>query len=108
MSNNNTDSAPSNTVKLPISRYRVSGRRVMVIYARDLADTCHLSWSTVTELVRKSKLRNPSDYLYDSEKEDFILTLSAAQAVTVIADTTRSWDVHHAISDVIQHIKRRK
>ena len=94
--------------KLPISRYRIDGKRVMVLYAHDLATTCLLSWSTITELLRSSQLRKSQDYLYDPEKEDFVLSLAAAQAIAVMANTDNSWRTHHKISDFIRQIKRRK
>tara|TARA_R110002020_G_scaffold474773_2_gene707337 strand:- start:3513 stop:3845 length:333 start_codon:yes stop_codon:yes gene_type:complete len=89
--------------KLPIKRYMLAGRRRrVVIYTKDLANISNLSESTINTLHKKSQLRKGQDWAFNPDKSDFVLSLSSAQAIMVMADTDKSWDIHHRISDFIQ------
>lgn len=88
--------------KLPIKRYMLAGSRRVVIYTKDLANISNLSESKINTLHKKSQLRKSQDWAFNPDKSDFVLSLSSAQAIMVIADTDKSWEIHHRISDFIQ------
>ena len=92
----------SDAKKLPIKRYRIAGRRRVVIYNKDLAAISNLSESKINTLHKESQLRKVQDWAFNPDKSDFALSLSSAQAIMVMADTDRAWDIHHRISDFIQ------
>lgn len=92
----------SEAKKLPIKRYMLAGRRRVVIYNKDLANISKLSESKINTLHKKSQLRKGQDWAFNPDKSDFVLSLSSAQAIMVIADTDKSWEIHHRISDFIQ------
>lgn len=88
--------------KLPIKRYMLADRRRIVIYATDLSTISHLPISKINTLHKKSQLRKGQDWVFNPDKSDFALSLSSAQAIMVMADTDKSWDIHQRISDFIQ------
>lgn len=92
----------SEAEQLPIKRYVIAGRRRMAIYNKDLANISNLSESTINTLHKKSQLRKGQDWAFNPDKSDFVLSLSSVQAIMVMADTDKSWDIHHRISDFIQ------
>ncbi|CAM3414703.1 hypothetical protein GCM10016272_01480 [Psychrobacter glaciei] len=92
----------SEVKKLPIKRYMLAGRRRVVLYNKDLANISNLSESKINTLHKKSQLRKGQDWVFNPDKSDFVLSLSSAQAIMVIADTDKSWEIHHRISDFIQ------
>lgn len=92
----------SDTGKLPIKRYKIASRRRIVIYTKDLAAISNLTESKLNTLHKKSQLRKGQDWEFNPDKSDFALSLSSAQAIMVMADTDKSWDIHHRISDFIQ------
>lgn len=93
--------------KLPISRAQLAGKRRIVIYIGDLANYSGLAPSILYNELHDSKLRQGIDYVYHPKKEDFALSLAAAQAVLLgyqlwgSADITAAWQTWHAISDFI-------
>lgn len=86
---------------LPIARYRLDNKRRIVIYSKDLATISGLSAAEINALHKKSPLRKEQDWAYNPDKEDFALSLASAQAIMVMADTKKSWQIHHAISDFL-------
>lgn len=97
-----TKNKARNPKKLPINRYLLANRRRIVIYTKDLAAISNLPESKINALHKKSQLRKEQDWTFNPDKSDFALSLSSAQAIMVMADTDKSWDIHHRISDFIQ------
>lgn len=93
--------------KLPISRAQLAGKRRIVIYITDLANYSGIVPSILYSELHDSKLRQGIDYAYHPKKEDFALSLAAAQAVLLgyklwgSADIDAAWRAWHAISDFI-------
>lgn len=87
--------------KLPIKRYMLADRRRIVIYTKDLATISNLPKSKINTLHKKSQLRKGQDWAFNPDKSDFALSLASAQAIMVMADTDKSWDIHQRISDFI-------
>lgn len=97
-----TGNKNSDMDKLPIKRYMIANRRRIVIYTKDLAVISTLPESAINTLHKKSRLRKGQDWAFNPSKSDFALSLASVQAIMVMADTDKSWDIHHRISDFIQ------
>lgn len=51
--------------------------------------------------IEESPLRVSIDYFYIGRNHDIILTISALQAVLIMNDTDKSWQLFHDLTDLI-------
>jgi len=84
-------------------RHPIDGKRRIMVWASQLkrllnhpSDQQHWILS-----IQNSPLRNEIDYHLVPNRNDIRLTVSAVQALLVMQNTQYSWQLHHALSDLI-------
>lgn len=84
-------------------RHPIDGKRRIMVWASQLKrllsdQTNHADWILS---IQTSPLRNEIDYHLAPNRNDIRLTISAVQALLVMQNTPHSWQLHHALSDLI-------
>ena len=84
-------------------RHPIDGKRRIMVWASQLKrllseQTDHKQWILS---IQNSPLREGIDYHLVPNRNDIRLTISAVQALLVMKDTQYSWQLHHALSDLI-------
>ena len=86
-----------------LHRHNIDGKRRIMVWASQLKrlsndQTDHTDWLLS---IQNSPLRKEIDYHQVPNRHDIRLTISAVQAILVMQNTAHSWQLHHALSDLI-------
>jgi hypothetical protein len=86
-----------------LHRHPIDGKRRIMVWASALHRLIQSpqAFEDFKKIVTESPLRNEIDYHVQPNRNDIRLTISAVQAVLVLDNSPTSWQLHHALCDLI-------
>lgn len=89
--------------KLVRCRVGCDKKRRIVMNSRSLYTMLQtdITYAQFCKDIRNTPLRMNIDYYENGKNGDLLLNISAVQAVFVMSDTEVSWQLHHALTDLI-------
>lgn len=103
--NNDINKLQFNVFKGKLTRYKFENdnKRRIVMTARNLYIMlqCDITYKQFCMSIQASPLRIDIDYQFTDK--NLLLSISSVQAILVMTDSELSWQLHHALSDLIHN-----